>query len=158
MATASDFRFTTVWELPAPVERVWDELLDVDAWPAWWRGFERVDFVRAGDANGVGNVRDMVTRGRMPYRLHYRVEVVRVEPMRLIEARSTGDLEGFGVWTIEPTDKRTRAVYVWQVRTTRRLLRALSPIARRPLTRNHDQVMEWGREGLLERLGVRATS
>ena len=158
MATASDFEFTTVWELPAPVERVWDELLDVDAWPAWWRGFERVDFVRAGDANGVGNVRDLVTRGRLPYRLHYRVEVVRVEPLRLIEARSTGELEGVGRWTTEPTDRGTRAVYLWQVRTTNRLLRALSPIARGTLTRNHDQVMEWGREGLLGRLGVPAAS
>lgn len=158
MATASDFEFTTVWELPAPVERVWDELLDIDAWPTWWRGFERVDVVRTGDANGVGNVRDLVTRGRMPYRLRYRVEVVRVEPLRLIEARSTGDLEGFGRWTIEPTALGTRAVYLWRVRTTRRLLRALSPIARRPLTRNHDQVMEWGREGILERLRVPAAS
>ncbi|MGW4928232.1 SRPBCC family protein [Agromyces sp. NPDC004153] len=156
MATASDFEFTTVWELPAPVARVWDELLDIDAWPTWWRGFERVDVVREGDANGVGNVRDLVTHGRLPYRLRYRVEVVRVEPLRLIEARSTGDLEGFGRWTTESTDGGTRAVYLWHVRTTNRILRALSPLARGTLTRNHDRVMEWGRQGILERLGTTA--
>lgn len=154
MATASDFRFTTIWELPAPVDRVWAELLDVEAWPTWWKGFERVEVVRDGDADGVGSVRDFVTRGKLPYRMRYRTEVVRVEPLRLIEAVSSGDLVGFGRWTIEATEYGTRAEYLWHVRTTRRLHRALSPIARRPLARNHDLVMEWGRQGILERLGA----
>lgn len=156
MATASEYRFVTVWELPAPVDRVWAELLDVDAWPTWWRGFERVELVRGGDEDGLGSVRDLVTRGRLPYRLRYRLEVVRVEPLRLIDAVSSGDLVGFGRWTTEATEHGTRAEYVWQVRTTRRLLRALSPIARGTLARNHDLVMEWGRLGILERLAARS--
>jgi uncharacterized protein YndB with AHSA1/START domain len=158
MATASEYRFVTVWEIPAPVDRVWAELLDIDAWPTWWRGFERVEFVKGGDERGVGSVRDVTTRGRLPYRLHYRLEVVRVEPERLVEAVSSGDLDGFGRWTLEPTVGGTRAEYLWEVQTSSRLLRLLSPIARRTLERNHDVVMEWGRQGLLERLAVRPES
>ena len=155
MAKASEYRFVTVWELPAPVDRVWAELLDVDAWPTWWRGFERVEFVKDGDETGLGSVRDLTTRGALPYRLRYRLEVVRVEPEHVVEAVSSGGLVGFGRWTLEPTDGGTRAEYLWEVRTSSRLLRMLSPIARRTLARNHDLVMEWGRQGILERLGVR---
>ena len=154
MAKASEYRFVTVWELPAPVDRVWAELLDVEAWPTWWRGFERVDVVRGGDASGLGTICDLTTRGRLPYRLRYRLEVVRVEAHRVLEIVSSGELVGFGRWTIEPTDDGTRAEYLWQVRTTRRLMRALSPIARGTLARNHDLVMEWGRLGILDRLAA----
>ena len=29
----SDYEFVTVWNIDAPLPRVWDEIKDADAWP-----------------------------------------------------------------------------------------------------------------------------
>jgi len=153
---ASAYRFVTAWDLPAPVARVWVELRDIGAWSKWWRGFERVELVSEGDESGVGAILDLTSRGRLPYRLHYRLEIVKVEHEHLVEMVSSGELAGFGRWTLTPTDQGTHAEYLWDVTTTGWLFRALSPIARGTFSRNHDAVMEWGRQGMLQRLGATA--
>jgi hypothetical protein len=32
----AEYEFVTAWLVDAPVDRVWDELFDVAAWPQWW--------------------------------------------------------------------------------------------------------------------------
>lgn len=153
MADAT-YEFVTHWTIPADIERVWSELMAPEDWPVWWRGVERVELVRAGRPDGVGTIRSYTWRSRLPYRLTFTLETTRVEPHVLIEGRASGELEGIGRWRLTRAEGVTEVRYDWKVTPTKRWMRLAEPIAR-PLFRwNHDVVMEWGRQGLLRRVGT----
>ena len=63
----SDYEFITKWQFDAPIERVWKEIEDADAWPKWWKGVLSVDLLKAGDENGVGSVRRTVWKSSVSY-------------------------------------------------------------------------------------------
>lgn len=150
----SEYRFVTRWTIPAPIDRVWRELMTPDEWPTWWRGVERVELLRPGTGLGVGALRRYTWKSRLPYRLSFTMETTRIDELRTIEGEATGELQGRGRWSLDFSDGQTRVEYVWEVETTKRWMRLLSPLARPLFAWNHDVVMEWGRVGLLRRLGV----
>jgi hypothetical protein len=71
-----------------------------------------------------------------------------------MEGDASGELEGTGVWRLFEQGGMTAVVYDWNVRTTRRWMNVLAPLARPVFDYNHDVVMGWGGEGLARRLGV----
>lgn len=154
--TTSSYCFITRWQMPAPLERVWRELITPEEWPVWWRGVERVDLLRPGTGLGVGALRRYTWKSRLPYRLSFTMETVRIEEFQAIEGHATGELEGRGCWSLSQTNGTTDVEYVWEVATTKPWMNWLSPIARPLFAWNHDVVMEWGREGLLRRVGKAA--
>ncbi len=129
-------------------------LQDVAAWPQWWPGVRSAELLAPGDAHRVGSVHRLRWRARMPYmvELEFRVEQVR-EPA-LMSGRSSGELEGTGIWRLIEQEGMTAVLYEWDVRTTRAWMNALTPVARPLFARNHDRVMRQGGEGLARRLGV----
>jgi uncharacterized protein YndB with AHSA1/START domain len=158
MTRASDYTFVTEWVIPASQDRVWKELSDPEAWPRWWRGVEEVTLLRAGDADGIGALRRYTWKSKLPYRLTFMMETTRIEPQTLIEGRATGELEGRGLWTIHAAgEAATEIRYDWEVATTRAWMRALAPMARPFFNWNHDVIMEWGRIGLVARVGGAAS-
>jgi hypothetical protein len=82
------------------------------------------------------------------------METTRVERCHLIEGRATGELEGRGCWRLACTGEATEVTYDWQVAATKPWMKLLGPVARPLFVWNHDVVMEWGREGLLRRVGA----
>lgn len=153
----SDYKFVTVWNIEAPVARVWDVIEDADAWPQWWQGVLKSDELHPGDKDGVGAIRQTVWKSALPYRLEFSSEILRVERHRLIEARAFGELTGHGLWRFEavaPT--KTRVQYDWSVKTTKPWMNLLAPIARPFFRWNHDVIMRWGEAGLRRQLGVSA--
>ena len=77
-----------------------------------------------------------------------------VERPRTLAGDATGELEGTGVWTLtEEANGVTVARYDWNVRTTRRWMNLLAPLARPIFKANHDLVMRAGAKGLCTRLG-----
>jgi uncharacterized protein YndB with AHSA1/START domain len=150
----AEYRFVTVWKLRAPIDAVWQAIVEADKWPYWWRGVVSVQSLRAGDAQGVGGVARYVWRSRLPYTLAFDMEVTRVEPPALIEGRASGELEGTGTWRLVETDGVTTVGYTWEVRTTRPWMNLLTPIARPLFAWNHDYVMKSGGECLARLLGT----
>lgn len=151
----SDYEFITVWNIDAPVTRVWDVIEDADQWPEWWKGVLSVIELQKGDENGVGSIRRTVWRSALPYKLEFDSEVLRVERLKLIEARAFGELDGHGLWQFEAiSDDRTRVQYDWQVKTTKAWMNILAPVARPFFRWNHDTIMRWGEGGLRKRLGI----
>jgi len=51
------YALVTEWHLDAPIERVWQAIYDVAAWPRWWPYVLSVEELEPGDASGVGAVR-----------------------------------------------------------------------------------------------------
>lgn len=150
----ADYEFVTIWRVKAPIQPVWNEIYHSEAWPKWWKGVESVVEISKGDENGVGSVRRYTWKSKLPYRLTFNMQTIRVEPMSVIEGVAIGELEGSGVWQFSREGDFTIVRYDWKVQTTKQWMNLLAPVARPLFKWNHDVVMGWGAEGLSKQLGV----
>jgi hypothetical protein len=148
----NDYSFVTIWKLKAPVEKVWNEINEPIDWPTWWKGVEQVTELEKGDDLGVGDVKRFTWKSKLPYRLSFDSRVTVVEPLKRIEGIAFGQLDGKGVWTFTVDGDITIARYDWAVKTTKRWMNVLAPIARPAFEWNHDVIMGWGAEGIAKRL------
>lgn len=148
------YDFVTVWRVKAPIETVWNEIYHSSDWPTWWKGVESVVEVRKGDERGVGTIHRYTWKSKLPYRLSFEMQTVRVEPPGLLEGVAVGELQGRGLWQLSTEGSETIVRYDWNVVTTKRWMNLLSPIARPLFEWNHNVVMNWGAEGLQKRLGA----
>ena len=148
------YRFVTIWDVTAPIESVWNEIYHSEFWPNWWKGVESVVELKQGDKDGIDSVRRYTWKSLLPYKLTFDMRTVRVEPLSIIEAVATGELEGKGLWQFSVDRTGTVARYDWEVETTKLWMNILSPLARPLFKWNHDVVMGWGVEGLRKRLGA----
>ncbi|MEQ9617783.1 MAG: SRPBCC family protein [Deltaproteobacteria bacterium] len=149
------YEFATIWRINAPLERVWNEIYYSEKWPEWWKGVEEVVELKKGDDLGVGSIRSYTWKSKLPYRLTFEVETVRVEPMSTIEGVASGELRGRGLWNISSERGITTARYDWQVDTVKEWMNLIAPLARPLFKWNHDVIMGWGARGLSERLRAR---
>jgi hypothetical protein len=154
----AEFRFVTVWRIEASLPRVCDAVSQCLDWPHWWEGVEKVEEVDPGDKDGIGSLRRFTWRGRLPYRLTFDVRVTRIVPLALLEGRASGEVEGVGRWQFRDDGGVTVVRYEWRVRTKRRWMSAIAPLARPLFTWNHNQAMRRGAEGMARRLNARLLS
>jgi uncharacterized protein YndB with AHSA1/START domain len=150
----AEYHFVSIWQIQAPIERVWEEIYHAERWPSWWKYVVGVDELEPGAADGVGQHLRLLFRTRLPYTLGFDVRVTRVQPPSELLAEATGELEGTGRWTLTPADGGTRVRYNWDIRTTRRWMNRLAPIARPVFSWNHDELMREGGQSLARHLGV----
>lgn len=154
----AEYAFVTAWRLAAPREAVFEVLHASEGWPEWWRGLERVVKLEDGDADGRGSLGRYTWRSALGYRLEFDVRITRVERPHRLDGQAVGELSGSGSWRLYEEDGETAIVFEWHVRTTRRWMNALAPVAR-PLFRwNHDWIMRQGARGLARRLGAELLS
>jgi len=145
----TDYAFVTNWNIDAPIAQVYAAIEDANSWPKWWRGVISSVELTPGDAAGIGSIRRTIWKSALPYKLEFDSEVVRVEKNKMIEVRAFGQLDGRGLWQLEPNgDHKTRVCYDWTVKTTKPWMNILSPIARPIFRWNHDIIMRWGEDGL----------
>lgn len=148
------YKFVTIWRVRAPLESVWNELYHSTAWPTWWKGVESVTEVRKGNGNGIGSIHRYTWKSRLPYRLAFDMETIRIEPPFVLEGIARGELQGHGLWQLSAENSVTTVRYDWRVETTKRWMNLLSPVARPLFEWNHNVVMSWGAKGLADRLGT----
>jgi carbon monoxide dehydrogenase subunit G len=150
----ADYRFLTTWVVAAPIGPVWDVIYAIERWPEWWPGVQSVTELRHGEGDGEGTVYRHVWRSRIPYAVEFDVTVTRVAKPHLIEARSDGGLAGTGTFRLFEAPEGTAVTYDWAVRTTKRWMNAVAPVARPVFAWNHHAVMKNGGAGLANELGV----
>lgn len=148
-----EYEFLTTWCLDAPIGAVFDLLHDAAGYPRWWKGVARVEVLERGDDTGVGALDRFTWRSVLPYSLGFDLRVTRVQRPHMIEGRACGELEGVGVWRLYEGNG-VAVVYDWRVRTTKRWMNALGPVARPAFAWNHDIVMRQGGRGLAAELGA----
>lgn len=151
----ASYEFATIWSIEAPLEQVWEEVYHTERWPQWWKGVISVVELKEGDELGVGSIRRYTWKTKLPYRLIFDIETLKVEPMTYLEGKSSGELEGRGIWRLTQKNNHTIARYDWQVTTTKLWMNILAPIARPLFEWSHKVVMRWGAESLSNRLGAR---
>lgn len=149
---ARHFDLVSHWRIAAPVDRVWAALTDPESWPQWWPYVLRVQTVRSGGADGVGSVRRIDWRTRLPYRLQIEVEAVETVRLQRLRGRSRGQLRGEGIWLLRSEGRFTDVTYVWRVELEQPWMRTLAPLLG-PLFRwSHEGVMRAGGAGLQRHL------
>lgn len=149
----SDYEFITIWKFDAPVELVWEHIKHSESWNEWWRGVIRVEELKEGDKNGLGSIRRSTWKSALPYTLEFDSEIIRIEHLKIIEARAFGELDGSGLWQFfDEGENKTRVQYDWKVKTTKPWMNLIAPLARPFFRWNHDIIMGWGEDGLKRRL------
>ena len=111
-----------------------------------------VETIETGDASGVGALRRITWRTALPCTLTFVVRTTRVAPMRLIEGRAEGELDGTGLWTFTSAGGGTHLRYDWRVAVTKPWMRVAAPLLRPVFAWNHGVVMGWGETDLRRRL------
>ena len=148
------YEFMTIWRFDAPIDKVWDAIKQSENWSDWWKGVIKIVELKDGDAEGIGKIIRSTWRSALPYTLEFDSEVVRIEELKLIEARAFGELEGIGLWTLTAENENQTSVrYDWKVKTTKAWMNYLAPIAKPFFRWNHDTIMNWGGNGLAKKLG-----
>ena len=150
----AEYHFVSTWQIQAPIERVWDEIYHSERWPSWWEYVVAVDELEPGAADGVGKRQRFLFRTRMPYMLGFEACLTSVKPPSKLETEATGELEGTGRWTLTSADGGTLVRYDWDVRTTKRWMNLLAPVARPAFNWNHHELMRVGGQSLARRLGA----
>lgn len=148
------YHLLTIWRIQAPLEAVYTAVQNSLGWPAWWPGVQKVEQLQAGGANGIDSVWRYCWQGSLPYRVVFDVRATRIEPLLAIEGRASGDLEGSGRWHFSHEGAVSIVRYEWQVRSTRRWMNLIAPLARPVFIRNHGQLMAQGAQGLAALLGA----
>lgn len=145
-ATSNEYLFVDEWDVAAPAEATFAALADARSYPEWWRPvYLDVD---AEGPPALGKVARQHFKGRLPYHLHTRSRIVRLEPPHLLSVEVDGDLRGQGTWTLTPIPAGTHVRFDWRVYADRPLLRLLTPLLRPAFRWNHNWAIARAVEGL----------
>ena len=146
------FRLITNWEIPAPLEIVWDELIKTGNWPLWWKYVRKVEELEAGDETGLNNVRRFYWDTLLFYSLTVDLRISKIKPCQMVETTVSGDLAGTGRSVFDFHNGITTVQYVWAVNLQKPFMKFLSPVAQSAFEWNHQQVMKEGEKSLVRRL------
>jgi quercetin dioxygenase-like cupin family protein/uncharacterized protein YndB with AHSA1/START domain len=142
-----EYVFVDEWDVDAPCESVFAAIADARSYPTWWKPVYLS--VESEGEPAVGKESRQHFKGRLPYHLHTRSRITRLEAPATIGAEVDGDLRGTGLWTLTPLpDGGTHVRFDWRVHADRLLLRILTPALRRALRWNHAWAIARAREGL----------
>ena len=138
-------------EIDAPIEEVWDVVVDIESAPDWQEGFEDVDVLER-DGEGrvlVANTKSDAKVKTVTTKLRFSYE----EPTLIEWTQEKGDLKSLvGAWELEDLgDGRTKATY----RLEGDPGRVLGMAIRGPVEGRLREILVGGRPGeLAERIGA----
>lgn len=111
------YHLVTHWFFHAPIERVWAEIVEVEAWPQWWSCWKQAKLLNPEKRGQVGARIENVVKGTLPYSLRFTTELTDIQSPRSLKAASSGELVGEGEFVFEERDGGTVVTYTWDVGT-----------------------------------------
>ncbi|HYP53581.1 MAG TPA: SRPBCC family protein [Pyrinomonadaceae bacterium] len=146
---ANEYHFVTRWRVRGAIEEVAEVLRDAASLSRWWPSvYLDVRVVEPGDAEGLGKVVELYTKGWLPYTLRWRFRVTESRFPETFALEASGDFEGRGRWTFEQDGEHVNVTYDWRVRADKPILRALSFVLKPVFSANHLWAMRRGEESL----------
>lgn len=155
----NDYAFVSHWRVTGTPEEVYDVLIEGKEYVRWWpQVYLEVEETCPGGEHGMGRAARLLTKGRLPYRLRWRMEVIECRWPHGFALRADGDFVGRGEWTFEPQGAEVAITFDWRLRAEKPLLRWMS-FALKPVFRaNHTWAMARGEECLRAELTRRRQS
>jgi hypothetical protein len=145
MAT-NDYHFITRWQVQDEVAAIIGNATDL---PCWWPAvYLAVEEIEAGDAQGVGKVVQLYTKGWLPYTLRWQFRVTETHPPHGWTINASGDFAGRGIWTFVQAGPWVNITYDWKIRADKPVLRYLSFLLKPLFAANHRWAMATGEESL----------
>ena len=146
----------TTWRVKGKTEDVYEILTTPQGFVRWWSAvYLDVRELRAGDTRGVGRIVRLITKGKLPYKLHWQAEVIAADKPRHMQIQARGDLTGCGEWHLRQDGDFTEVRYDWTVSLTKAWMVYLLPLLERVFVANHVWAMRRGLEGLQGELAKR---
>jgi hypothetical protein len=146
----------TRWSVEASIDDVAAILEDVEALPRWWPDvYLEARIVAPGGAGGIGRRFAVVTRGWLPYTLHWQGEVVESRKPYGWTITAAGDLTGRGVWRLSQNGAVAEIGFDWTVEVHKRGLMPLAWLLRPVFAANHRWAMARGLDGLRQEISRR---
>jgi hypothetical protein len=143
------YQFTTHWRVPGTPEMVFDILDNPTDLSRWWPAvYLEVKQIEPGDAQGIGRVCELHTKGWLPYTLRWRFRTMEKQRPNRIVIEAQGDFNGRGIWTIKGDGPDVNVIFDWQIEAAKPLLRDLSWLLRPIFAANHRWAMARGEESL----------
>jgi uncharacterized protein YndB with AHSA1/START domain len=147
---SSKYHFVTNWLVDATADEVYDILKQNQQLPDWWPAvYLDVKILEQGNANGVGKLVELYTKGWLPYTLRWQYRVLEVQKPHTIRIEAIGDFIGKGLWTLENTESgQCKMTYDWQIEAKKPILKKLSWLMKPLFSFNHLWAMQQGEESL----------
>lgn len=112
--------------------------------------------IEPGDELFIGLRADMLTRGKLPYQMHWELLVTDHEPLRRVQLQLVGDAVGHAEWRFKQKGAIAEVELEWSLRGEHPLLKKLSRFLRPAFEYNHAWSMQQGQCGLCAELKRRA--
>jgi hypothetical protein len=156
----AQYHFLSEYTFDGDIERVWDQLNDVESWPSWWSWLKRIEVLKEPvSPDAPGAIYRNTVRAPAGYGLTYDTEITSIDRLRRIDLDSRGDLLGRGRFLLgERPDGTIDLSFAWLVGTPKPWMTFLAPIARPAFSWNHDQMMTAFGKGLSKATGAKLRS
>lgn len=148
------YHMKSVWEISAPLEKVYESIADSSAWSRWWPDVDQSYLVSANENDGIGSVWHYVWKTYYFWKLSFDIKLIEIEPLKRVSGIASGDLEGFGTWEFINKGQNTVVTYDWDVSIARPWMKILSPLLHSLFIKNHEVIMQRGGEGLSKWIGA----
>jgi hypothetical protein len=136
------YSFRYIWSVRAATGRVFDALVDLANYPAWWPDIRTVTRVDDDTA-------EVTCRALLPYALTFRLHrAEQDEGAGRMRVDMSGDLEGYVQGVVAEHRAAGALLAISQrVEVNKPLLRAFAPVARPLFRANHAVMMRRGQRG-----------
>jgi hypothetical protein len=146
---SNDYHFITHWRVEAAIEEVAEILGNGTDLVRWWPSvYLNAEELEPGDAQGVGRVISLYTKGWLPYTLRWQFRITESRFPHGFTLEAWGDFDGRGIWTLEQDGRWVDVTYDWKIRAEKPLLRYFSFIMKPIFGANHRWAMAQGEESL----------
>jgi hypothetical protein len=147
--SSNEYHFITYWRVKSTVEEISQIIGNAPDLVRWWPAvYLEVQELEPGDAQGLGKVISLYTKGWLPYTLRWQFRVTESRYPYGFSLEAWGDFVGRGVWTFEPDGEWVNVTYDWKIRADKPLLRNLSFLFKPIFSANHRWAMAKGEESL----------
>jgi len=149
---ANEYYMPTRWRVKGNIWEIYEICSDFLDYQRWWPEVY-LKIQKGGTDKETGNeVYDILSRGKLPYKLRWRSCKTSEQAPHSISLKSSGDLVGHGTWQFEQDGEYVNVQFDWYVNAEKPLLKLFSPILKPFFTSNHYWAMERGRESLEKEL------
>lgn len=113
------FHLTITWRIPASIETSWFSIVDLKAWPDWWKYIESVVEIEQEDNSGINTLHQFNWTTCLPYQFIFELRTTHIIPSQLITFGSYGDLNGSGCCKLSQKNNFTIIQFEWDVQTNK---------------------------------------